>query len=237
MQVRSLLRGYSKVQLEVIKSNVRIREVVFSSCCLYRGLSTASTSSSSPNSGSNSDSSSTNSPPTNMSTSSAAKAASPSGQRARKLTTLELQHLQRKGKKLSMLTAYDYPTGMHAEKAGFEMILVGDSLGMVVLGYDTTQPVTMEDMIHHSKAVRRGAPTSFIIGDMPFGSYEVSNAEALRNAYRLMKEGNVDAVKVEGGHNRIEVVTKLSDGGVAVMGHIGLTPQSVSVLGGFRAQV
>ena len=145
--------------------------------------------------------------------------------------------MQRKGKKLSMLTAYDYPTGMHAEKAGFEMILVGDSLGMVVLGYDTTQPVTMEDMIHHSKAVRRGAPNSFIIGDMPFGSYEVSNAEALRNAYRLMKEGHVDAVKVEGGHNRIEVVTKLIDGGVAVMGHIGLTPQSVSVLGGFRAQV
>lgn len=161
---------------------------------------------------------------------------SPSGRRGKKLTTLEIQHLQRKGQKLSMLTAYDYPTGMHAEMAGFEMILVGDSLGMVVLGYDTTQPVTMEDMIHHSKAVRRGAPMSFVVGDMPFGSYEVSNAEALRNAYRLMKEGQVDAVKVEGGHNRIDVVSKLIDGGIAVMGHIGLTPQSVSVLGGFRAQ-
>lgn len=156
--------------------------------------------------------------------------------REKKLTTLDIQHLHRKGSKISMITAYDYPTGMHAERAGFDILLVGDSLGMVVLGYDTTQPVTMEDILHHSKAVRRGAQKSFIIGDMPFGSYEISNEEALRNAYRLVKEGNVDAVKIEGGRNRADVVKKIVGGGVAVMGHIGLTPQAVGVIGGFRAQ-
>ena len=117
----------------------------------------------------------------------------------RKMTTLELQHLRRQGKKISMITAYDYPSAKHAENAQFEIILVGDSLGMVVLGYETTQPVTMEDMLHHSKAVRRGAPTRFIVGDMPFGSYESGPEEALKNAYRFIKEAGVDAVKLEGG--------------------------------------
>lgn len=116
------------------------------------------------------------------------------------------------------------------------MILVGDSLGMVILGYDTTQPVTMEDMLHHCKAVRRGAPSRFIIGDMPFGSYELSPEDALRNALRLVKEGGVDAVKLEGGKTRAATVRKLVDSGIAVMGHVGLTPQGISVLGGFRAQ-
>lgn len=116
------------------------------------------------------------------------------------------------------------------------MILVGDSLGMVVLGYDTTQPVTMDDMIHHCKAARRGAPNTFIVGDMPFGSYEVSIEEALRNAYRFIKDTGVDAIKLEGGQTRVETVKKLVSSGVAVMGHIGLTPQGISVLGGFRAQ-
>lgn len=116
------------------------------------------------------------------------------------------------------------------------MVLVGDSLGMVCLGYDTTQPVTMEEMLHHAKAVRRGAPSRFIVGDMPFGSYESGPQEALKNAYRLIKEAGVDAVKVEGGKTRAETVRKLVDSGVAVMGHIGLTPQGISVLGGFRAQ-
>jgi 3-methyl-2-oxobutanoate hydroxymethyltransferase len=116
------------------------------------------------------------------------------------------------------------------------MVLVGDSVGMVVLGYDTTQPVTMDDMIHHCKAVRRGAPSRFIIGDMPFGSYESSPEEALKNAFRLVKEAGVDAVKLEGGRVRAETVKKIVESGIAVMGHVGLTPQGISVLGGFRAQ-
>jgi 3-methyl-2-oxobutanoate hydroxymethyltransferase len=154
----------------------------------------------------------------------------------RKMTTLELQHMRRHGKKISMITAYDYPSAKHAENAQFEIVLVGDSLGMVVLGYETTQPVTMEDMLHHCKAVRRGAPTRFIVGDMPFGSYESGSDEALRNAYRFIKEAGVDAVKLEGGRQRAATVRKLTESGVAVMGHIGLTPQGVGVLGGFRAQ-
>lgn len=154
----------------------------------------------------------------------------------RRLTALELQYMKRKGMRISMLTAYDYPTAKHAETAGIEIVLVGDSVGMVVLGYDTTQPVTMEDMLHHCRAVRRGAPSRFIVGDMPFGSYESGSEEALKNAFRLIKEAGCDAVKLEGGKNRAETVRKLVDCGIAVMGHIGLTPQGISVLGGFRAQ-
>lgn len=116
------------------------------------------------------------------------------------------------------------------------MVLVGDSVGMVVLGYDTTQPVTMEEMLHHCKAVRRGAPSRFVVGDMPFGSYELGPQQALTNAYRFIKEAGMDAVKLEGGRNRVETVRMLVQGGVAVMGHVGLTPQGVGVLGGFRAQ-
>jgi 3-methyl-2-oxobutanoate hydroxymethyltransferase len=122
------------------------------------------------------------------------------------------------------------------EAAGFEIVLVGDSLGMVVLGYDTTQPVTMEEMLHHCKAVRRGAPSRFIVGDMPFGSYESGTAKAVHNAFRFIKEAGVDAVKIEGGKNRAHIVKELTESGVAVMGHVGLTPQGISVLGGFRAQ-
>ena len=154
----------------------------------------------------------------------------------RKMTALELQHLKRKGKRISMLTAYDYPSAMHAERALFDVVLVGDSLGMVVLGYETTQAVTMDEMLHHCKAVRRGAPTRFIVGDMPFGSYETSPEEALKNAYRFIKESGVDAVKLEGGKIRADTVRKIVNSGIAVMGHIGLTPQGISVLGGFRAQ-
>ena len=154
----------------------------------------------------------------------------------RKMTTLELLHLKREGKKISMITAYDYPSGLHVENAGFEIVLVGDSLGMVVLGYETTQPVTMEEMIHHCKAVRRGARNRFIVADMPFGSYESGEEDALKNAFRLIKETGADAVKLEGGKIRAKTVRKLIDSGIAVMGHVGLTPQGVSVLGGFRAQ-
>ena len=154
----------------------------------------------------------------------------------RKLTTLELQHKARNGEKLAMITAYDYPTARHAEDTGFDILLVGDSLGMVVLGYDTTQPVTMEETLHHLKAVRRGAPSRFIVADLPFGSYELGIEQAFENSMRLVKEGGADAVKLEGGINRAETVRKLTDVGIAVMGHVGLTPQGISVLGGFRAQ-
>lgn len=154
----------------------------------------------------------------------------------RKLTALELQYKKRKGEKIAMITAYDFPSAKHAEYAGFDIVLVGDSLGMVVLGYENTQPVTMDEMIHHCKAVRRGAPTRFIVGDMPFGSYESGPQEALANALRFIKEAGMDAVKLEGGGSRIESVRKLVDSGIPVMGHVGLTPQAVGVLGGFRAQ-
>jgi 3-methyl-2-oxobutanoate hydroxymethyltransferase len=154
----------------------------------------------------------------------------------RKMSALELQHLRRKGRKIAMITAYDYPSAKHAENAGFDILLVGDSVGMVCLGYDTTQPVTMNEMLHHCKAARRGAPSRFIVGDMPFGSYESGSEEALKNAFRLIKEAGCDAVKLEGGKNRAETVAKLVDSGIAVMGHVGLTPQGISVLGGFRAQ-
>lgn len=142
----------------------------------------------------------------------------------------------REGEKIAMITAYDFPSAKHAEYADFEIVLVGDSLGMVVLGYENTQPVTMDEMIHHCKAVRRGAPSRFIVGDMPFGSYESGPQEALKNALRFIKEAGMDAVKLEGGGSRIESVRKLVDSGVPVMGHVGLTPQAVGVLGGFRAQ-
>lgn len=154
----------------------------------------------------------------------------------RKLTTLELQYMKKQGKKISMVTAYDYPSAKHAENAEFDIVLVGDSLGMVVLGYETTLSVTMDDMLHHCKAARRGAPSRFIVGDLPFGSYESGPDEALKNAFRLIKESGVDAVKLEGGSKRAETIRKLVDSGVAVMGHIGLTPQGIGVLGGFRAQ-
>jgi 3-methyl-2-oxobutanoate hydroxymethyltransferase len=147
------------------------------------------------------------------------------------MSALELQHLKSKGDKITMMTAYDYPSAKHADYADFDVILVGDSVGMVCLGYDTTQPVTMEDMVHHCKAVRRGAPERFVVGDMPFGSYESSPQYALANAFRLVKEAGVDAVKLEGGASRAETVQKIVDSGIAVMGHVGLTPQNISVLG------
>jgi 3-methyl-2-oxobutanoate hydroxymethyltransferase len=154
----------------------------------------------------------------------------------RKMTSLELLHKKRQGKKISMVTAYDYPSALHAEQADFDIILVGDSLGMVVLGYENTLSVTMEDMLHHCKAVKRGAPTRFIVGDMPFGSYESGPEEALKNAFKFVKEAGVDAVKLEGGIKCVDTIKKLVDSGIAVMGHIGLTPQAIGVLGGFRAQ-
>lgn len=155
---------------------------------------------------------------------------------AKKKTINDLMEMKRKGEKLTWITAYDYPMASFAEQAGMDMILVGDSLGMVVLGYQGTVPVTMDDCIAHCKAVRRGAPNTMIVGDMPFGSYQVSDEEAVRNACRFLKEADMDAIKLEGGRRVISKIRAISDAGIVVIGHIGLTPQSSGQLGGFKAQ-
>lgn len=154
----------------------------------------------------------------------------------RKVTTLDIAILKRKKKPVTMVTAYDYPSAVHVDLAGFDILLVGDSVGMVELGYDTTLPVTLEDMIHHTRAVKRGAERPLIVTDMPFGTCEGEPYEALRNAQRLLKEGGADCVKIEGGRERAQTIRTLVSGGIAVMGHVGLRPQHISVLGGFRAQ-
>lgn len=138
--------------------------------------------------------------------------------------------------KIVMLTAYDYPSAKLAERAGVDMILVGDSLGMVVLGYDSTVPVTMADMIHHGKAVKRGAPNTFIVIDMPFMSYHLSERDTLLNAAKLIQETGAHAVKVEGGDDVIAHIQALTKAGIPVVAHLGLTPQSVGVLGGYKVQ-
>jgi 3-methyl-2-oxobutanoate hydroxymethyltransferase len=153
-----------------------------------------------------------------------------------KVTTATFQRKKRDGLPITVLTAYDYPTAVAIEHAGLDAILVGDSLGMVVLGYENTLPVTMDDMIHHCKAVARGAHTPLLIGDMPFLSYQVSTEEAVRNAGRFLQEGGMDSVKLEGGRERLEVVRAIVGAGIPVMGHLGLTPQSVHQLGGYRTQ-
>jgi len=136
-----------------------------------------------------------------------------------------------------MSTAYNYPQALHVDRAEIDILLVGDSLGMVELGYSTTQPVTMDEMLHHAKAVSRGCEKSLMVGDLPFGSYEICDEEAVRNAHRFVKESSMDCVKLEGGGGRRrETVRRIVESGVAVMGHIGLTPQAISVIGGFRAQ-
>jgi len=135
-----------------------------------------------------------------------------------------------------MLTAYDYPTAQAMDQAGVDSILVGDSLAMVVLGYENTLPVTMEEMLHHSRAVARGAKTALLIGDMPFMSYQASVEDAVRNAGRFLQQGNMDAVKLEGGRERVDAVRAITGAGIPVIGHLGLTPQSVHQLGGYRAQ-
>jgi len=154
----------------------------------------------------------------------------------KKVTTQTLRLRKQSGEIISMLTAYDYPTALAIDQAGIDAILVGDSLGMVVLGYANTLPVTMEDMLHHCKAVARGAQFALLIGDMPFMSYQVSTTEAVRNAGRFLQEAGMDAVKLEGGRERLEAVRLIQSAGIPVMGHIGLTPQSVHQLGGFRPQ-
>lgn len=137
---------------------------------------------------------------------------------------------------ITWLTCYDYPTAYLQEQAGIEMILVGDSLGMTMLGYETTLPVTMEDMIRHSQAVRRGAPTAFLVGDMPYMSYQPSVESAIRNAGRFMAEAACDAIKLEGGAEMADRIHGIVSSGIPAIGHLGLTPQSLSALGGFRVQ-
>jgi 3-methyl-2-oxobutanoate hydroxymethyltransferase len=154
----------------------------------------------------------------------------------KKITPVNVQAMKNEGKKISMLTAYDYPMALLEDRAGIDIILIGDSLGMTVLGYENTIPVTMDEMIHHTKAVTRGAKYSLVIGDMPFMSYNTSEREAIFNAGRFIKEGGADAVKLEGGASVKDVVRAIVRAGIPVMGHIGLTPQTISMLGGFKVQ-
>jgi 3-methyl-2-oxobutanoate hydroxymethyltransferase len=157
-------------------------------------------------------------------------------QKIKKITIHSLFHKKRAAEPITMLTAYDYPTALALEQAGVDVILVGDSLGMVVLGYENTLAVTMEDMLHHCKAVRRGASSPLLVGDMPFLSYQASIPEAVRNAGRFLQEAGMDAVKLEGGKERQETIRAIVAAGIPVMGHLGLTPQSIHQLGGFRPQ-
>jgi 3-methyl-2-oxobutanoate hydroxymethyltransferase len=138
--------------------------------------------------------------------------------------------------RITCLTAYDYPTARLLDEAGVDVILVGDSLGMVVLGYENTLRVTMEEMLHHARAVRRGTQRALVVVDMPYGSYHTDTADSLRNAVRFVKEAGAEAVKVEGGERRLELIARLTEAEIPVMGHIGLTPQSVNALGGYRVQ-
>jgi len=153
-----------------------------------------------------------------------------------KKSVLDFAEMKKKGEKITYLTAYDFPMASFCEKSGIDMILVGDSAGMVVHGLSGTVPMTMDQMIMHSRIVRRGAPNTFIIGDMPFLSYQVSREGAIENAGRFFKEAEVDAIKLEGGRRVIKQVEGIIEGGMSVMGHIGLTPQSSGQLGGFKAQ-
>jgi len=154
----------------------------------------------------------------------------------KKVTITELRAKKEAGQKITMMTAYDYPTGSLVDQAGIDTILVGDSLGMVMLGYDSTVPVTMEEMIHHCKAVSRGVEAGFILGDMPFMSYHVSVEQAVENAGRFMKEAGCDSVKLEGGSDMAQVVKAIVTAGIPVCAHIGLTPQTATMLGGFKVQ-
>ncbi len=155
---------------------------------------------------------------------------------AKKKSVLDFYRMKKEKEQVAWITAYDYPTAYFAEQAGMDMILVGDSLGMVVLGYQSTIPVTMDDCISHCKSVRRGAPNTWVIGDMPFGSYQTSDEEAVKNAVRFLKEADVDCIKLEGGVRVASRIRAIADAGILVMGHIGLTPQSSGQLGGFKAQ-
>jgi 3-methyl-2-oxobutanoate hydroxymethyltransferase len=153
-----------------------------------------------------------------------------------KITILDIYKKKAEGRKITMLTAYDYPTAQIVDQAGIDMILVGDSLGMVVQGVSSTLPVTMDEMIYHTKMVSRGAVSAMVVGDMPFLSYQTQKAEAVRNAGRFLKEAGAEAVKLEGGTQMAEAIRAIVDAGIPVMAHIGLTPQYMHALGGFKVQ-
>ena len=154
----------------------------------------------------------------------------------KKPSIFDLYQMKERGEKIAWLTSYDFPTAQFAQAAGMEMLLVGDSLGMCVYGYNGTVPVTMDQCIVHTEAVRRGAPNCFVVGDMPLGSYQVSDEDAVFNAIRFLKEADVDAIKLEGGVRIASRIRAITDAGVSVIGHIGLTPQSSGQLGGHKAQ-
>lgn len=154
----------------------------------------------------------------------------------KKVTILDLLNKKKDGKKITMLTAYDFAMASFIDQVGIDMILVGDSLGMVVLGYDSTVPVTMDEMLHHCRAVRRGTRWAFLVGDMPFMSYNVSREEGIRNAGRFLKEAGCDAVKLEGGKEVTDTVGAIVQAGIPAVAHIGLTPQTAGKLGGFKVQ-
>ncbi len=154
----------------------------------------------------------------------------------KKVSILDLKSKKEKGEPITMLTAYDYPTGLLLDQAGIDVVLVGDSLAMVVLGHENTVAVTMDEMLHHCKAVARGAKNPLLVGDMPFMSYQVDVKEAIRNAGRFLKQGGMGVVKLEGGRDMASTVAAIVDAGIPVMGHIGLTPQTISKLGGYRVQ-
>lgn len=153
-----------------------------------------------------------------------------------RVTISQIKEMKQKGEKISMLTAYDYTTARIVDEAGLPLILVGDSLGMVVLGYDSTIPVTLEVMLHHTRAVVRGTKKALVVGDMPFMTYQASTEDAMRNAGRFMQEAGCQAVKLEGGVTVAATVKKMVESGIPVMGHIGLTPQSINQLGGHKIQ-
>ena len=153
-----------------------------------------------------------------------------------RVTIRDLKRMKRDREKIPMITAYDYTSACLVEKAGIPLILVGDSLGQVMLGHDSTVPVTMDDMVHHTKTVVRGAQKAHIVADLPFLSYHTSVFDAMRNAGRLLKEGGAQSVKLEGGQSQSATVSRIVESGIPVMGHIGLTPQSVNQLGGYRVQ-
>ncbi len=153
-----------------------------------------------------------------------------------RVTVRDLAAMKRRGEKIPMLTAYDYTTAILADAAGIPLLLVGDSLGMVVLGYDSTVPVTLADIIHHTRAVARGSKNALIVADLPFMTYQIDPAQALSNAARLLQEGGAHTVKLEGGENVAPIVRRIVDCDIPVMGHIGVTPQSVNAQGGYRVR-
>jgi 3-methyl-2-oxobutanoate hydroxymethyltransferase len=157
-------------------------------------------------------------------------------ERFERMTAVGLLEKKRAGEPITALTAYDYPSGRLVDEAGIDLVLVGDSLGMTVLGYDNTLPVTMEEMLHHTRAVARGVRRGFLVADMPYGSYQTSDEDGVRNAVRFVKEAGAQAVKVEGGARRAGLVRRLVEAEVQVVGHIGLTPQSVHAMSGYRVQ-